>query len=181
MIVEKVINYPHKDIVDLYTGAPLKVVYRDDGSRPSYSCPDSTSLLEPRPRAKLLEIMSMRDGIINKANAVDTFICPYSGAMLKLIDVAGGNAIAVGGVNLRDRLEDPFTLLYRVRMRKGVQAQGTIPSAPSIMANTIEKPPRVAPVEGDGVSDSAKDLAARSLKILDKKVHVAVNGNKKAK
>jgi hypothetical protein len=179
MIVEKEVKYVHKDLVDLYTGQPLKVVYRDDGSRPSYSCPEATSLLVPMPRAKLLELMATRDGIINKANATETFICPYSGALLRVVDVGPGQAIAVGGVNLRNRLEDPFTLLYNARMRKGVPAQGTIPNAPAILAGTVNRPPTPIEVDGDGVSNSSKDLAARSLKILDKTTRVTVQGRKK--
>jgi hypothetical protein len=180
MIVEKEIKYPHKDMVDIYTGQPLKVVYRDDGSRPSYSCPEATTLLTPMPRAKLIELMSTRDGIINKANASETFVCPYSGSLLRIIDVSPTASIAVGGVNLRDRVEDPFTLLYRVRMRKGVPAQGTIPSAPDIFAKVIERPPIVAPVDGDGVSNASKDAAARTLKTLDKTTRVTVQGRRKS-
>lgn len=172
MIVEKEISYPHDDLIDLFTGKKLKAVYRDDGNRPSYSFPEATSLLVPMPKDKLLRLMSTRDGIENKANNTEKFICPYSGAMLKVIDLGGGNAIATGGMNLRDRIEDPFTFLYRARMRKGVPAEGTLPKAPVISAAVVTPPPRV--LKAKPVSDTAKEEAEKFLKPFDKRTRVSV-------
>lgn len=179
MIVETPINYPYDDIFDLYKGSKLEVIYRDDGNRPSYSCPLATSLLVPQPREKLLALMSTRDGIVNKANSTEQFVCPYSGALLKVVDLPGGLAIAVGGVNLRDRVEDPFTLLYRIRMRKGVQALGTFPSTPRISVSVPKPEPKKEPTSGDGVSDTSKDAAEKFLKGYDKKTTVSMTPAKK--
>lgn len=181
MLIEKKIDYPYDDMLDLYTGSKLEVIYRDDGTRPSYSCPGATSLLVPQPREKLLALLSTRDGIISKANSTEMFQCPYSGALIKVVEMPGGMSIAVGGVNLRDRVEDPFTLLYRIRMRKGVPAFGTFPAAPRISASVPQPEPKKESTSGDGVSDTSKDAAEQFLKDFDTKVTVSMSPAKAVK